>query len=243
RSLAPGVEIVSTGRNLGFGPGANVGLRRWLEAGTSEWAAVAPHDGAPQPGCLQRLLAEVSSRSEVGLVSAEFGAGYEYLPVFDKVLGAFYLPRAAGDGWEETDYAHGTLLLARRAALEQVGLFDERYFAYCEEADLGIRARRAGWKVGIVWGAVVTNQELPSGPVADYLQVRNTLLLIKEAHGAYFAGWRSALALAHLAMTAARDPATAPARVRLHGGAVVDFWRGRFGAPPSWVSGLAASVP
>jgi N-acetylglucosaminyl-diphospho-decaprenol L-rhamnosyltransferase len=242
RSLAPGIEIITTGRNLGFGPGANVGLRRWLEAGSSEWVAVAPHDAVPHPGCLQRLLAEVSPRHRVGLVSAEFGTGYELLPVFDKVLGAFYVPASPGAGWQETDYAHGTLMLARRQALEEVGLFDERYFAYCEEVDLGVRLRRAGWQVGIVWGAVVTNQKLPPGPVADYLQVRNTLLLIRETHGTYYAGWRSALALGHLARMALRDPATATARLRLHGGAVADFWRGHFGAPPAWVSELAASV-
>ena len=47
------------------------------------------------------------------------------------------------EGWEPVDYPHGTLLLARRACLEDVGLFDERYFSYCEEADLGLRARAA----------------------------------------------------------------------------------------------------
>ena len=44
------------------------------------------------------------------------------------------------------------MLFARRGALEDVGLFDERYFAYCEEADLGLRAVAAGWEVGLVRG-------------------------------------------------------------------------------------------
>ena len=39
-------------------------------------------------------------------------------------------------------------MLARRECLADVGLFDERYFAYCEEAELAIRAKQAGWQVG-----------------------------------------------------------------------------------------------
>src|SRR5690606_23631326 len=50
-------EIVDAGANLGFGPGANVGLRRFLgrpEAG--EWVLVAPHDALPAPDCVEVLL-------------------------------------------------------------------------------------------------------------------------------------------------------------------------------------------
>ena len=36
--------------------------------------------------------------------------------------------------------------LYRRAMLDQIGLFDEHFFLYCEDTDLGLRARRAGWR-------------------------------------------------------------------------------------------------
>jgi len=63
--------------------------------------------------------------------------------VVDPVFGALLRPSVVDDGWEDAGYPHGTLLLARRECLLDIGLFDERYFAYCEEADLGERARRA----------------------------------------------------------------------------------------------------
>src|SRR5688572_15358518 len=44
------VELIDAGGNLGFGPGANVGLRRWLEHGEGDWAVVAPHDALPGAG-------------------------------------------------------------------------------------------------------------------------------------------------------------------------------------------------
>src|SRR3546814_11219572 len=78
-------------------------------------------------------------------------------------------------------FAHRTLLL-------EVGLFDERYFAYCEEADLALRAKAQGWETGLVRGAIVVNPHMgtPSRTV-DYLQLRNTLLLVREHSGRYHA--------------------------------------------------------
>src|SRR4029077_20869911 len=45
--------------------------------------------------------------------------------------------------------------LYRRAMLEEIGLFDESFFLYCEDTDLGLRARRAGWRCLYVPAAVV----------------------------------------------------------------------------------------
>src|SRR5207253_10955484 len=72
-------------------------------------------------------------------------------------------------------------MLVRRGCLQEVGLFDERYFAYCEEADLGVRATRAGWEVGVVWHALVRNPSLSVSVAAvEYLKLRNTLLLVRQ---------------------------------------------------------------
>ncbi|MCB1005947.1 MAG: glycosyltransferase family 2 protein, partial [Acidimicrobiales bacterium] len=50
----------------------------------------------------------------------------------------------------DVDYVPGCALLARRELLEEVGLFDPGYFAYTEDVDLCLRARRAGWGVRMV---------------------------------------------------------------------------------------------
>ena len=83
-------------------------------------------------------------------------------------------------------------------ALRDVGLFDERYFAYCEEADLALRAAAAGWEVGLVRGAIIRNPDLGSRSAAvDYLQLRNTLLLVREHYGRYNAAIRFLLGVWH----------------------------------------------
>jgi N-acetylglucosaminyl-diphospho-decaprenol L-rhamnosyltransferase len=190
RAGLPAATVVALGSNTGFGPAANAGLRRWLDEGPAagEWVLVCPHDATPEPGCVATLLAAASARPRAGLASAEFGDEDEVRakPVVDRYLGGILVPTERRPGWEDAGHPHGTLLLARRACLLDIGLFDERYFAYCEEADLGARARRAGWEVGIVWGAVVRNPGMTSETsVPEYLMLRNTLLLVREHFGRY----------------------------------------------------------
>jgi N-acetylglucosaminyl-diphospho-decaprenol L-rhamnosyltransferase len=229
-----GVDVVPSGGNLGFGPGANVGLRRFLaDPDDGEWVAVAPHDALPAPDCLRRLLDAVASRPEAGLVCADYGDGFT--PVVDPYFGGIPAPATVDEGWEPAGYPHGTLLLARRACLEDIGLFDERYFSYCEEADLGSRARRAGWDVGLVRGAMVRNPELHGALAAvSYLQLRNTLLLVRDHSGCYHAGIRLQLALLQMAVglvaPSRRDPYW-HVEGKLRG--MADFLRGRFGPPPA----------
>ncbi|MEJ7583486.1 MAG: hypothetical protein WKF43_05205 [Acidimicrobiales bacterium] len=176
------------------------------------------------------MLAAVGPRA--GLACADVGDGHT--PFVDPYFGGITMPAAATSGWEPAHYPHGTLLFARRACLEEIGLFDERYFAYCEEADLGLRARSAGWEVGIVRGARVVNPYLSGGAdLVDYLMLRNTLLLVRDHFGLYRSSIRFAIALYHLGIGTVRPDQRswiwAPAaRVR----ALADYARGRFGPPP-----------
>jgi len=233
RAEVPRVEILETGANLGFGPGANVGLRHWLAEGAGDWAAVAPHDALPDRECVVRLLAAAASRPRAGLASAEYGEGGK--PVVDRYFGGILAASDRRPGWEDAGHPHGTLLLARRQCLEDIGLFDERYFAYCEEADLGVRARKAGWEVGIVWGAIVRNPSVAGRHAAvDYLKLRNTLLLVRDHSGWYPSTIRLLMAVgttAWLGVWRARRPPMFSFRGRVL--AMADFLRGRFGPPPA----------
>jgi N-acetylglucosaminyl-diphospho-decaprenol L-rhamnosyltransferase len=231
----PGAEIVKLGYNAGFGPAANAGLRRWLTTGEGEWVLVCPHDAELDDACVTRLLAAVSDRPGAGLASAEYGEHHwSGTPVVDPLFGALLRPSKVDAGWEDAGYPHGTLLLARRACLVDIGLFDERYFAYCEEADLGERARRAGWEVGIIRGAVVRNPGQTSGSgVPQYLMLRNTLQLVRRHFGGRAAAMQFAIVLGITlrgALGGAKAPFWhAPARWL----ALRDAALGRIGAPPA----------
>ncbi|MEY2460048.1 MAG: N-acetylglucosaminyl-diphospho-decaprenol L-rhamnosyltransferase [Acidimicrobiaceae bacterium] len=227
------VEVLSMGANLGFGPAANVGYRKFLsDPNAGEWVVLAPHDALPEPTCLSHMLSVLGIRPRAGLACADVGDGAT--PVIDPYFGGILAPATVNEGWEPAGHPHGTLMLARRACLEEVGIFDERYFAYCEEADLALRAKAAGWQSGLVRGAMVKNPYVGSASAAiDYLQLRNTLLLVREHSGAYHAFIRFCIALWHLASGAVVPSRRGPywdVEGRMRG--LVDFLRGRYGPPP-----------
>ncbi len=209
-----GVEVVATGANLGFGGGANAGLR----LARTPWVAVCPHDVEVAAGALDRLVEAAAARPRAGLAGADLGL--DEVPVVDPYFGGMSVPAVWAGTWAPAGYPHGTLLVARRACLDEVGLFDEAFFAYCEEADLALRARVRGWLTGQVWGARARNTGLGSIGVSDYLKVRNTLHLVRRWFGPYRAGVR--LGLEVPAMGRSR-----PSRL-----AARDFLAGRWGPPP-----------
>ena len=242
RAGLPDATILELGCNAGFGPAANVGLRHWLEEAPEvggDWVLVCPHDARPDPGCVPTLLGAAAARTGAGLASAEYGDGDGHVrlarPVVDRYFGGILGPTDRRPGWEDADHPHGTLLLASRACLDDIGVFDERYFAYCEEADLGLRARAAGWGVGIVWGAVVRNPSMSSETgVPEYLMLRNSLHLVRRNFGRYPATIRFLMALWTTAAGAARPGRRTPfwhLPGRLF--ALRDFLLGRDGPPPA----------
>ncbi|MCY3850771.1 MAG: glycosyltransferase family 2 protein [Acidimicrobiaceae bacterium] len=229
-------ELIVTGENLGFGPGANIGMRRFLQGGVGEWVALAPHDAMPEPDAIEKMLSAVHDMPLVGLMSADVGDNA--LPIIQPFLGSIDAEPTVSEGFDRSDYPHGTLMMCRRRFLSEVGLFDERYFAYCEEAELGIRAARAGWLCGVIRGAEVRNPGMSSSVErVAYLQLRNTLLMLREHYGVRNSLFRILVALVQIPVGLVYEPARGlhwSVRGRLL--AIRDHLRGRYGPPPPQVN-------
>jgi GT2 family glycosyltransferase len=192
------VEIIELGRNLGWGPAHNIGLRRWLERDSGEFCVVAADDALPQGDCVERMLAAMTNRPDIGVLCPQFPS--PEIGVFSPISGPRILkvpPRPDGT-LQAVGFAHGTLTVYRRACLRQIGLFDERYFAYGDEIELSLRARSKGWKVAQLWGAVVINPQtaIPGGLVA-YLSSRSSLMMAKDYGGMRAAAIRAVLMMAN----------------------------------------------
>ena len=216
------------------GPAPTSGSGRFLDdADDGEYVAVAPHDALPAPDCLARIVAALEERPEAGLACADYGDGVT--PVVDPYFGGIPAPATVDEGWEPAGYPHGTLLVARRDCL---GTSD------CSTSATSATARRPtsacgpgppGGTSASCAGAMVRNPELHGAlPAVSYLQLRNTLLLVREHSGCYHAGIRFQLALLQLGLglvcPSRRDPYWhVEGKVR----GMVDFARGRFGPPPA----------
>ena len=226
------IEVVGAAHNLGFGPAANLGLRRWLRSSRGEWAVVTPHDAQPDRDVIEKMLEAASTTPSVGLMSADVGDGAR--PLIQPYLGPIEAETFVDAGFESSDYPHGTLLMASRSCLTEIGLFDERYFAYSEEAELGLRARDHGWEVGVVRGAMVHNPGMSANiERVAYLQHRNTLMMLRENFGRRQSAFRIAVAVLQIPIGMVYPPARGlhwSPRGRLLG--IRDHLRRRYGAPP-----------
>jgi GT2 family glycosyltransferase len=84
----------------------------------------------------------------------------------------------------DTLFPTGSAALYRRKMLDEIGLFDERFFLYCEDTDLGLRARWAGWEAVYVAGAVVDHAYSKSAgrasPLKAYYVERNRLYAVMK---------------------------------------------------------------
>ena len=160
----PRVRVVRLPRNVGFGAGSNAGIRAALDSG-AEWIWLLNNDAEPEPGALAAMLAEGASDPAIGAVGCildESVPGGPRTLVYGggSVHFASGLPRhhETPVPIERVDYLCAASLLVRTGALARIGLFDERFFLYWEDADLCFRLRAAGFRLAVAARAVVRHR-------------------------------------------------------------------------------------
>ena len=174
------ISLVRPGHNVGFGAGVNRGVAALAgQSTTPEWILVCNPDLVVHPGALAALRQALETECAWALVGPrifdESGAVYPSVRNFPSItdaaghaLLAMFNPQnpftlrynpgtPEGDVVTRAGWVSGSCFLARRAALEELGGFDEAYFMYNEDMDLCWRAHEAGWGVGFAGTAEVTH--------------------------------------------------------------------------------------
>lgn len=189
----PEVSVVSLDENRGFSAAANAGI----EASDSELVALLNNDTEQDPGWLEALVRAADSHPDAGSFASKMldfqdrrmldGAGDALrLSGLPYRLGHGERDRGQFESPETVFGACGAAALYRRRMLEEVGLFDEDFFAYCEDGDLSFRAHLAGYECRYVPEAVVYHMGSAStggkrSATAATLGTRNSLsLLVKN---------------------------------------------------------------
>ena len=177
--LADGrVAVVASGRNGGFGAGNNFGILAGCQSDEQpEYCYILNSDAMPDPGGVRALVDYLDTNPTCG-----FACSYIHGPDGEPHVTAFRFPsiwseleRSARLGLlskllkgsivamgipEKTgplDWSAGASMMMRRKTLEEIGLFDERFFLYFEETDLCRRAKLAGWSTDYVLESSVTH--------------------------------------------------------------------------------------
>jgi len=164
RSAFPDVLYESLESNRGFAGGYNYGLLR----ARGDLVAIINNDAIPLPGWTRALVDAAEQDPTVGAVASVVldGGDPELLDSMGLGLAVDGMARqlhrgeavAATPAPERVLLPSGSACLFRRTALADVGVFDDTFFAYCEDADLGLRLTWAGWRTVLAADAKVIHK-------------------------------------------------------------------------------------
>ena len=223
RGEFPAVRLIANEANIGFAAANNLAMRA-LGFGGSPRALQKPAavyllnpDTITHQGATKSLYEALMTDPDAGVVGARltFADGSfqhsafrfpglrqiwaELFPTAGRLLeGAFNgrYPRAwyASGAAFEVDFTLGATMMLKREVIEELGMFDEDFFLYCEEVDWAWRIRNQGWRILCLPRAHVTHigggstsQVRPS----SLIHLWKSRLLLYEKH---YPNWKRRLA-------------------------------------------------
>jgi GT2 family glycosyltransferase len=156
------IRVLRQEHNRGWGGGNNAGIR----TSRGRYVLVLNSDAVVAPACVRALVERAESDARIGMAAPKVLA-YDRRDVIDTAGHLMYpdgLNRGRGrlepdrgqyDGCRTALFPSGAAALYRRAMLDEIGPFDESFFLYGDDAELGLRGRLAGWDCAFVPNAVV----------------------------------------------------------------------------------------
>jgi GT2 family glycosyltransferase len=186
RAAYPTATYLENDRNLGYAGGNNVGIRYALERG-HDYVFVLNNDTVVEPDFVTAAVAAAESDSRIAVVGIKVLAFEDPALVwvaYGEVTYRQGLVRLIGyyerDGerfaeQRDVEWVPGTALLLRRQALEQIGLFDEAFFAYHEDVDWCTSAREQSWRVVFAPAARILHKGHRSSGGKGYVTPRQYL--------------------------------------------------------------------
>jgi len=175
------LQVIANSGNNGFCQANNQGIA----VARGEFIALLNNDAEADANWLAALLSAFVGRPTLGMAASKILV-FDDPKKIDKVGHVIYLD---GQNWgrghgeidggqygevEETLWPDGCAAMYRRAMLDEIGGFDEDLFAYADDAELGLRARIAGWKCLYIPTAVVRHHR---GSTLGQLSTRRVELI------------------------------------------------------------------
>lgn len=205
RTFPVPLQLIENTENRGFCAANNQGFA----ASRTPLVALLNNDAEADPGWLAALEAAIETDPDMGMAASKIlvwedparidKAGHLIYPDGqNRGRGTGQIDRGQFDRVEEVLWPDGCAAMYRRAMLDEVGGFDEEFFAYADDAELGLRGRIAGWRCLYTPGAVVRHHRgatlgLNSARRLTLIERNRVLLVVKLfpwnllwANGAYY---------------------------------------------------------
>lgn len=167
------IRIIRNKKNLGFTGGNNVGI----EAARGEYIVLLNNDTWAEPTWLEELAKATYLGHPIGMWASKVYSYFRrnqieavgeliYWDGLSRSRGQYELEKGQYGEMEGIFFPPGCGGMYRKVVFEEIGLFDEDFFAYGDDAEIGIRARLAGWKCVFVPKAIVYHKS--SGSTGQY---------------------------------------------------------------------------
>ena len=216
----PRVRVIASETNLGFGAGCN----RGIAATEGAYVLLLNPDCELAPGSLDGFFRFMETHSHCAVAGGRlrYGDGsfqhasFRFPTLWQVALDFWPLnwrlteshlngryPRAWDQRAFEIDHPLGALMCVRRTAIEEVGVFDERFFMYAEEVDWCLRFKRAGWQIWHCPDALAVHhggQSTRQHADAMFRQLHRSRFLLYDLHYPRWFGL-AARGIVHLGMT------------------------------------------
>lgn len=226
-------ELIKSSINLGFSGGNNIGIGKALSK-NADYIFLLNNDTTVAHNTISDLLKPMTEDVNIGIAGPKiyFAHGFEYhkerynkkevgrviwygggLIDWDNVIlshrGVDEVDAGQFDEHGETGFVSGCAMMVKSDVFKKAGVFDGNYFLYLEDADLCMRAKKAGFKVfyepaSFLWHKNAASSGKPGSDLHVYYQTRNRLYF-----GMKYAGLRTKLALLKEAIRNARKNAIA----------------------------------
>jgi len=192
----PEIAVVKNSTNLGFAEGNNVGMRRALEGG-ADYVLLLNNDTIVDRYFLDRLVATAETDQTIGFAGPKVyyldhegsgdvisfaGGGLNVWIGRSHHRGLDELDSGQYDDITDVDYVEGSCMLAKKGALDHIGLLDPTYFSYWEDVDWCARGWKAGYKSIYVPTARIWHKPSSSNVSGTkiYYQTRNRLWFVRR---------------------------------------------------------------
>ncbi len=179
------IRLIENAVNVGFGVAVNQAIKQ----STAPFIATLNDDAVADPRWLEALLTAVDERADVGMCASSVrlspesidSAGMRICLDGSSKQRGHLEPPAKYSRKQECLLPSGSAALYRRKMLDEIGLFDDAFFLYCEDTDLGLRGRWMAWECLYVPDAIVEHRYSHSAGRASALKAyyveRNRLFL------------------------------------------------------------------
>lgn len=186
----PMVKLVENKENLGFAKGNNIGIRIALEDSNVKYIFLLNNDTKVEPNCLTELIKVAETDGRIGIVQPKM-LRMNDPRIIDSTGHVFSWGRIVDRGCGKVDKGQydckldiiggcAGACLYRREMLEEIGLFDESFWAYYEDAELSWRAYKRGWKAKYVPSAIVYHKRGATTNKCEEITLKMALLNIKN---------------------------------------------------------------